>query len=160
MYFISHMDSVKSTFDFYPQEKYTKEFVLDQLRTTAERANFQWVETPALETIKLLTKKSGEDVKQQIFVIEQRGSEQFGLRFDMTVPLTRMFIKKQKELPKPVKWCYTTRMWRYEAPQKGRLREFYQFGCELFGSSTPTAEAEVLVSSSVLQPPSDKVKFG
>ncbi len=138
------MESVKGTFDFYPKEKYTKEAVLDTLRQVAERAGFLWVETPALETVKLLTRKSGDEVKDQIFVIEQRGSEQFGLRFDMTVPLTRMFMKKQKELPKPVKWCYTTRMWRYEAPQKGRLREFYQYGVEMFGAQTAAADAEII----------------
>ncbi|MBI4441468.1 histidine--tRNA ligase [Candidatus Woesearchaeota archaeon] len=138
------MERVKGTFDFYPEDKYAKEAILDTLRTVAERANFKWVETPALETIKLLTRKSGDEVRDQIFVIEQRGAEQFGLRFDMTVPLARMFLAKQKELPKPVKWCYTTRMWRYEAPQKGRLREFYQFGCELFGPATAAADAEVI----------------
>lgn len=138
------MDSVKGTFDFYPAEKYAKEAVLDTLRQVAERAGFLWVETPALETVKLLTRKSGEEVKNQIFLIEQRGSEQFGLRFDMTVPLTRMFMKKQKEIPKPVKWCYTTRMWRYEAPQRGRLREFYQYGVEMFGAQTAASDAEII----------------
>ena len=140
----SNMERVKGTFDFYPEDKYAKEEILNKLRSVAERANYKWVETPALETIKLLTRKSGEEVKNQIFVIEQKGSEQFGLRFDMTVPVTRMFIAKQKEMPKPVKWCYTTRMWRYEAPQKGRLREFYQFGCELFGPTTAIADAETI----------------
>ncbi len=138
------MERVKGTFDFYPEEKYAKELTLDTLRSVAERAGFLWVETPAIETIKLLTRKSGEEVKNQIFVIEQRGSEQFGLRFDMTVPLTRMFIAKQKELPKPVKWCYSTRMWRYESPQKGRLREFYQYGIEIFGAKTAASDAETI----------------
>ncbi len=138
------MERVKGTFDFYPNEKYAKETILNTLRSVAEKAGFLWVETPALETIKLLTRKSGEEVKRQIFVIEQRGSEQFGLRFDMTVPLCRMFIAKQKELAKPVKWGYSTRMWRYEAPQKGRLREFYQYGIELFGAKTPASDAEII----------------
>ena len=70
--------------------------------------------------------------------------ENFGLRFDLTVPAARMFIEKQKQLPKPVKWFYLSRMWRYEAPQKGRLREFYQFSAEVFGSNKPEADAEII----------------
>jgi histidyl-tRNA synthetase len=77
-------------------------------------------------------------------VLEKKGAEEFALRFDLTVPMSRMFVEKQKELAKPVKWFGLSRMWRYEAPQKGRLREFYQLSVELFGSDKPCADAEII----------------
>ncbi len=135
---------VKGTVDFYPEEKALKETIFNKLRKTAIKFNFKEIETPAFETLELLTAKSGQEITEQMFVLEKRGNEQLALRADVTVPATRMFVAKQKEIPKPVKWFYITRVWRYEAPQKGRLREFYQYGCELFGSDSPKADAEVI----------------
>jgi len=136
--------AVKGTRDFYPEQMEARRKVFDLLRENAIKYGFKEVESPAFESIKLLTAKSGDEIKSQIFVMEKRSNEEIGLRFDITVPLTRMFIEKQKEIPKPVKWFYISRMWRYEAPQKGRLREFYQFGVELFGSNKVQADAEVI----------------
>ncbi len=134
----------RGTRDFYPEEMEARKVVFDSLRAVASKYGFGEVEAPAFENVGLLTAKSGEEVKGQIFTLDKRGNEEFGLRFDLTVPITRMFIEKQKELAKPVKWYYITRMWRYEAPQKGRLREFYQFGVELFGSEDASADAECI----------------
>ena len=136
--------AVKGTRDFYPEQTEVRKKVFDTLRKQAQLYGFGEVESPAMESIELLTAKSGEEIKEQIFVMEKRSTEQLGLRFDITVPLARMFIARQKELPKPVKWFYLTRMWRYEAPQRGRLREFYQFGVELFGASDVSADAEII----------------
>lgn len=135
---------VKGTVDFYPEEKTTQQYIFNKLRQTAVNFNFKEIETPAFETLELLTAKSGEEIKTQIFTLEKKSTEQLGLRFDLTVPATRLFVQKQKELPKPVKWFYIDKSWRYEAPQKGRLREFYQFGVELFGSDKPEADAEII----------------
>ena len=135
---------VKGTVDYYPEEKEVQKYIFNKLRQTAVNFNFKEIETPAFETLELLTAKSGEEIKTQIFTLEKRSSEQLGLRFDLTIPAARMFIQKQKELTKPVKWFYIDKMWRYEAPQKGRLREFYQFGVEVFGSDKPEADAEII----------------
>ncbi|MBI4145954.1 histidine--tRNA ligase [Candidatus Woesearchaeota archaeon] len=132
---------VKGTEDFYPRDFALRKAVYDVLADTARKFGFQQVDMPAMETVKLLTAKSGEEVKQQIFVFEKRGAEELGLRFDLTVPMTRMFMSKQRELQKPVKWFAVEPMWRYEAPQKGRQREFVQLSCELFGSDKPEADA-------------------
>jgi histidyl-tRNA synthetase len=136
--------SVKGTRDFYPEEMQPRNRLFDLLRQNAVRYGFKEIESPAFENLSLLTAKSGEEIKTQIFVMEKRSTEEIGLRFDMTVPAARMFITKQRELPKPVKWFYIDKQWRYEAPQKGRLREFYQFGVELFGSDKIQADAEVI----------------
>ncbi len=135
---------VKGTVDFYPEDKAIKETIFSKLRQTAKNFNFKEIETPAFETLELLTAKSGEEIKTQIFLLEKRSTEQLGLRFDLTIPAARLFIQKQKELPKPVKWFYIDKMWRYEAPQKGRLREFFQYGVEIFGSDKPEADAEII----------------
>ncbi|MBI2129990.1 histidine--tRNA ligase [Candidatus Woesearchaeota archaeon] len=135
---------VKGTADFYPEEKEMQNRVFSVLRAMAVKYGFSEVESPAFEYLKVLTEKEGEEIKKQVFVLEKRSDEELGLRFDLTVPLARMFIEKQKTVPKPVKWFYLTRMWRYEQPQQGRAREFYQFGVELFGSDKPEADAEAI----------------
>lgn len=138
------MQPVKGMNDFYPDEKSVQAKVFATLRARAMAYGFREVETPAVESLDVLTAKSGEEKKNQIFVLEKRGSEQFGLRFDLTVPIARMFVQKQKELQKPVKWFGLSRMWRYEAPQKGREREFYQLSVELFGAGSVRADAECI----------------
>ena len=134
----------KGTSDFYPEDMEQRKTIFRKFMKTAENYNFKQIEAPAFENTNLLTVKQGQEIRDQIFIIEKKGSEELGLRFDITVSATRMFIEKQKELPKPVKWFYLTRMWRYERPQTGRLREFYQYGVELFGSDKPEADAEIL----------------
>lgn len=136
--------NAKGTVDFYPEEKARQEYIFNQFRTIAQRYNFKEIESPAFEELNTLTEKEGEEIKTQIFTLEKRGSEALGLRFDMTIPAVRMFLQCQKTLPKPVQWFYLARMWRYERPQKGRLREFYQFGVECFGSAEPAADAQVI----------------
>ncbi len=132
---------IKGADDFYPAEQAIREAIYAKLAEQARKFGFQRVDMPAIDTLKLLTAKSGEEVKQQIFVFEKKGSEELGLRFDLTVPMTRMFIAKQKELQKPVKWFSVNKMWRYEAPQAGRMREFTQLSAELFGTDKPEADA-------------------
>jgi len=135
---------VKGTVDYFPETWGVLRSLLDTCQNVAERYNFSAVESPVMEELSLLTEKEGEETIEQIFILEKRSSETLGLRFDLTVPLSRMFIAEQKSVQKPVKWSYGTRMWRYERPQKGRLREFYQFGVELFGSPLAEADAEVI----------------
>jgi histidyl-tRNA synthetase len=134
----------KGTTDFYPEELAVRNKIFDLIRDIAKRYGFKEIESPAFENLDLLTKKEGADIKEQIFTLTKRGDEELGLRFDLTVPAARMFIEKQKVLPKPVKWFFLSRMWRYEQPQAGRLREFYQFSVETFGSSNPEADAEII----------------
>lgn len=135
---------VKGTTDYYPSEWAIRQAIMQTLSEQAKNYGFLEVSTPVFETTELLTAKSGEEVKQQLFVMQQKGSEDIALRFDLTVPMTRLFVSKQKELQKPVKWFSIDRMWRYEAPQAGRLREFYQLSVELFGSEYPEADANCI----------------
>ncbi len=138
---------VKGTEDFYPEDKLVQQNIFSVLRDTAKKFGFFEVEAPVIESLNLLTAKSGEEIEKQIFVMEKKGSESredIGLRFDLTVPMARMFAAKQKELQKPVKWFSIDKAWRYEAPQKGRQREFYQLSVELFGAKNNDADADLL----------------
>jgi len=132
------------TTDFFPEELAIRDAVFNSIRKSVNKFGFKEVESPAFETTDLLTKKSGEEILTQIFSLEQKGNEKFGLRFDLTIPITRMFLEKQKSIQKPAKWFGLSRMWRYERPQAGRLREFYQLSVELFGSENPEADAEII----------------
>ena len=127
------------TTDFYPEEMAVRNKVFNSLRKTANKYGFNEVEPPAFEDLQLITRKSGEEIKQQVFVLEQKGDEQFCLRAELTPSIARMFVEKQKSIQKPVKWFGLSRMWRYERPQAGRLREFYQLSIELFGCDKPDA---------------------
>ncbi len=135
---------VKGTEDWYPEKKAVQRDVFNTLRKAALSFGFMEVESPAMETLGLLTAKSGQEAVSQIFTLDKRSTEELGLRFDLTVPYTRMFVAKQKAIPKPVKWFGIDKVWRYEAPQKGRSREFYQLSVELFGSNKPEADADVI----------------
>jgi histidyl-tRNA synthetase len=136
--------SAKGFEDYYPAGWGAHRAIATILGRTARSFGFAEVMTPAAESFALLAKKSGEEIKQQIFNLEKKGTEQLALKPELTPGMTRMFVAKQKELPKPVKWFSIDRMWRYEAPQKGRLREFYQLSVELYGSNKVEADAEVL----------------
>ncbi|MCX8147421.1 MAG: histidine--tRNA ligase [Candidatus Woesearchaeota archaeon] len=142
----------KGTEDYFPEEKEVFNRIADSLRYTCKSYGYKEISSPAFESIGLLTAKQGPEIKSQIFLLERKGGvnekneekEEYGLRFDLTVPMARMFIEKQKELPKPVKWFSISRMWRYERPQQGRQREFYQLSVECFGSDKPEADAEII----------------
>lgn len=136
--------NVRGMDDFYPAEKAVQAEIFSRWKGQALKFGFTEVESPALEYLDVLTAKSGEEITEQIFTLKTKGGEDLGLRFDLTVPLTRMFASRQKELPKPVKWFALSRMWRYERPQRGRNREFYQLSAELFGSPSVAADAEVV----------------
>ena len=104
---------------------------------------FQPVEAPALERLEILERKAGENVREEIYWFKDKSGREIGLIFDYTVPLARAIAAKP-QLPKPIKWCYFGRVWRYDEPQAGRWREFWQFGVEYVGLSSVTADAEVL----------------
>jgi len=135
---------VKGTKDFFPEDFAIQQYIFSKFKETAESYGYKQVETPAFEYLDVFKKKAGEEIEEQIFVLKKRGNEELALRPEPTTATARMYVEKQKSLAKPVKWFYLSRMWRYEQPQAGRLREFYQFGIELLGSDKGEADAEVI----------------
>jgi histidyl-tRNA synthetase len=141
---IKQFQAPKGTEDFYPEEINIRSKIFNVLRKNAENFGFKEVDSTVVEDLNLLKAKQGEEIVNQIFTIEKKGDEELALRAEFTPSLARMFISKQKELPKPVKWFCINQVFRYERPQQGRQRSFFQFNVETYGSSNPESDAEMI----------------
>ncbi len=137
--------SVKGARDFYPEEKAIHTWLYNQIRIISERFGYLEYEAPFLEKIELYAAKSGEElVKEQAFVLQDRGGELLTLRPELTPSLARMIAQRQNLLTYPLRWWSFGPFWRYERPQKGRSREFFQWNIDLIGVNTPEADAELI----------------
>ncbi len=137
-------ERIKGFRDFYPEETQARRQVMDTVEETARQYGFREVGTPALEPAAMYADKSGEEILEELYAFEDRGGRQVALTPELTPTVARMFVARQQELTKPVKWVSTRPFWRYEEPQQGRFREFYQTNVDIFGSSDPAADAEIL----------------
>ncbi len=137
------VQSVKGTRDFYPEQMAIRVWLYNTMREVAESFGYQEYEAPILETLDLYAAKSGEElVKEQSYVFTDRGGSEITLRPELTPSLARMIAQKQNELNFPVRWWSFGPFWRYERPQKGRTREFFQWNVDMLGVATPEADAE------------------
>ena len=137
------IQSVKGTRDFYPEQMATRVWLYNTMREVAESFGYQEYEAPILESLDLYAAKSGEElVKEQSYVFTDRGGSEITLRPELTPSLARMIAQKQNELNFPVRWWSFGPFWRYERPQKGRTREFFQWNVDMLGVSSPEADAE------------------
>ncbi|KAF5409981.1 MAG: Histidine--tRNA ligase [Candidatus Methanocomedens sp.] len=134
----------RGTRDFLPEENLKRRFIETKLRQTAKRWGYNEIKTPTFEQIELFTVKSGEGILGEIYNFKDKGDREMALRPELTAPVVRMYVNELQRAPKPVKLYYFDNCFRYERPQKGRFREFWQFGAELIGSPRPEAEAEVI----------------
>lgn len=134
----------RGTRDYLPEEMFSRRLVFEKIRGVFERYGYGEVCSPAFEDFALLSKKSGPDIEKEIYSFKDKSGRELGLRFDPTVPICRIVAAKP-ELPKPVRFYYITNMWRYDRPQAGRFREFWQAGVELIGPKMPDADAEMIV---------------
>ena len=146
--------------DFLPVEKSTRDYLLGKILTSYRSFGFQEIETPALEIIERLTSSDGGDNESLAFRVLKRGEEleqalgksedqlsDLGLRYDLTVPLTRFYATNQSKLPKVLKAIQTGPVWRAERPQKGRYRQFIQCDIDIIGDDSSLAETEILNAS-------------
>jgi histidyl-tRNA synthetase len=137
-------DRIKGFRDFYPGEMGARRAVIDSLEDTARRYGFREVGTPALEQTRMYADKSGEEIVEELYSFTDNGGRDVAMTPELTPTVARMVVAKQQELSKPIKWFSTRPFWRYEQVQQGRFREFYQTNVDIFGSSEPTADAEIL----------------
>lgn len=136
---------VKGMREFYPAEMATRNFLYGKAREAAAAFGYQEWDAPFIETIDLYAAKSGEElVEKQSFVFTDRGGDKVTLRPEATPSLARMIAKKQNELVFPARWWQWGPMWRYEQPQKGRTREFFQWNVDMLGVESPEADAELI----------------
>jgi histidyl-tRNA synthetase len=137
--------SVKGTREFYPEQMALRNFIYEKVRKASQAFGYQEWDAPFIETLDLYAAKSGEElVKKQSFVFEDRGGDLVTLRPELTPSLARMIAARQNELTFPVRWWSFGPFWRYEQPQKGRTREFFQWNIDMLGVSSPEADAELI----------------
>ena len=137
--------SVKGTRDFYPENMSVRRWMFDKIRKVSTQFGYQEYEGPCLEFIDLYAAKSGEElVKEQAFVFSSPGDDLLTLRPELTPTLARMVAQQQFELPFPLRWWSIGPFWRYEKPQRGRTREFYQWNIDLVGTEAIAADAEIV----------------
>ena len=135
---------VKGTRDFFPEDMAFRQWLYSRIREVSESFGYQEYEGPFLERLELYAAKSGEElVKEQSFVFPDRGGDQITLRPELTPTLARMVASRSGSLPRPIRWWSFGPFWRYERPQKGRTREFFQWNIDLLGSTSPQADAEL-----------------
>ena len=134
----------RGTRDFLPDEMEKRRFYESRLRHTARTFGFREVETPIFEDAELFILRSGPNVLKELYAFEDKGGRQISLRPEMTAPVVRMFVNNMSNEPKPIKVFYFGQCFRYERPQSGRYREFFQFGAEIIGSATPETDAEAI----------------
>ena len=150
--------TVKGTNDYLPEEAKLRDYLQSTILKTYTDAGFERIMTPAVEDIENLDKSDGGDNLNLIFKILKRGDKldkalssgdssnlaDMGLRYDLTLPLSRYFANNREKLLMPSKFIQTDRVYRAERPQKGRLREFVQCDIDIIGSSSPSCEIELI----------------
>ncbi len=132
----------RGTRDLGPDEMEIRNNVEEAMRKVCESFGYSEVLTPTFEHTKLFMEKSGPSIVEEIYAFEDKGGREIALRPEFTAPVMRMYADSMREYPKPLKLFYFGPTFRYERPQSGRYREFWQFGTELIGPDTPRADAE------------------
>lgn len=135
---------VKGTRDFYPEDMAARQWLYGLFRDVSESFGYQEWEGPILESIELYRAKSGSELAdKQSYSFQDRGGETITLRPELTPTLARLIAQRQGQLNFPARWWSFGPFWRYEKPQKGRTREFFQWNLDMLGAASPEADAEI-----------------
>ena len=142
---------VKGTRDFYPPDMAIRNFIVDGWKKVSLRNGFEEYDGPIFEYLKMYQVKSGDEIAEQLFSLTDRGGRDLALRPEITPTLARMVNQQINSLPKPIKWFSVPRLFRAERPQKGRLREFFQWNIDIIGVESGLgkclADAEVIFTT-------------
>jgi histidyl-tRNA synthetase len=135
----------KGTRDFYPEDMRIQQWMFGKMRDAVSRYGYQEYDGPMLEPFDLYAAKTGEEiVNQQLYWLMDKGDRKLVVRPEMTPTMARMVAGKVHELPRPVRWFSIPNLWRYERPQRGRLREHWQLNVDVLGGDPLLADAEIL----------------
>ena len=137
-------DRPRGTRDFRPEEMEERRWLEGAFRETFRRHGYREIATPIFEHTDLFRAKSGPNVVNEIYTFRDKGDREICLRPELTAPVLRFYVNELSHEPKPLKLYYYGQCYRYEEPQEGRYREFWQFGLELIGPEGPAADAEVI----------------
>ncbi len=130
--------------EFYPEDYAQRRHIFQIWKSVARRFAFKEYDGPVLESLELFTAKSGPEIESQLFCFEDKGGRSVSLRPELTPSLARMVAARANGLKRPVKWFSIGDNYRYEKPQKGRLRCFTQLNVDILGEQGPTAEVELI----------------
>jgi len=135
----------KGARDFYPEDKRLQKYMFGKWRAVAERFGYEEYDAPILEPLEIYLAKTGEEiVNEQTYTFEDRGGRKVVIRPEMTPTVSRMVAARRQELAYPLRWYSIPNLWRYERPQRGRLREHWQFNADIFGVAGVEAEYEII----------------
>ena len=136
----------KGARDFYPEDKKLQNYIFSVWREVAQSFGYEEYDAPIIEPIELYkTKTSEEIVNEQTFAFEDRAGRQVTIRPEMTPSVSRMIAARRQNLAYPVRWFSIPNLWRYERPQRGRLREHWQLNVDLFGVAGLAGDHEIIV---------------
>jgi len=138
------IQSVKGTRDFYPEDMAKRNFIVDLWKQVSLRNGFVEYDGPIFEYLQMYQLKSGDEIASQLFAFEDRGGRMLAIRPEITPTLARMVNQRINTLARPIKWFSVPRLCRAERPQKGRLREFFQWNIDIIGVDDYLADAEVI----------------
>jgi histidyl-tRNA synthetase len=141
------ISSVKGTRDFYPPQMAVRNFIADGWKAASRRCGFEEFDGPIFEYLQMYQIKSGDEIVEQLFHLTDRGGRDLAIRPEITPTLARMVNEQINALPRPIKWFSVPRLCRAERPQKGRLREFFQWNIDIIGEESTLADAEVIFCS-------------
>jgi histidyl-tRNA synthetase len=133
--------------EFFPSEFALRRHIFSAWRRVAARYGFSEYDGPPLEPLELYTRKSGEEIVGQLYGFTDKGGRQVALRPEMTPTFARMISARAGGLPKPIRWFSVPQLFRYERPQRGRLREHFQLNMDIVGESDPLADAEIIAAA-------------
>ena len=133
--------------DFYPADTALLHHIVAAWRTVSARYGFEEYDGPPLEPLDLYTRKSGEEIVDQLYHFEDKGGRAVSLRPEMTPTLARMVAAKASDFKKPIRWYSIPQLFRYERQQRGRLREHFQLNMDLIGEAGPLADAEIIAAA-------------
>ena len=140
----------RGTRDFLPDELEKRRAYEGTLRSVARRFGFREIQTPIFEDAELFILRSGPNVLKELYAFKDKGDRELALRPEMTAAVVRAFVNGMSNDPKPIKVFYFGQCFRYERPQAGRYREFFQFGAEIMGAATPETDAEAIAMASFM----------
>ena len=139
-----HLDAVSGTRDFFPEEFRLQTWLFEKFRKCGLRAGFEEYDAPVLERQELYKRKAGEEITQQMYSFVDKDGVEVTLRPEMTPTLARMVLSRGASMILPLKWFSIPQCWRFEATQRGRKREHYQWNMDIIGCKEITAEVELL----------------
>ena len=141
------MQPVKGMRDFYPPDMARRNWIIDGWKKVSVRNGFEEYDGPIFEYLKMFQIKSGDEIVEQLFSLKDRGGRDLAIRPEITPTLARMVNQQINSLPRPIKWFSVPRLCRAERPQRGRLREFFQWNIDIIGVDDVLADAEVIFTT-------------